>query len=37
MKRITKLYEDAGISTYVEIILGLPDETLESLSSRIHE
>ncbi len=30
MKRITKLYEDAGISTYVEIILGLPDETLES-------
>jgi len=30
MKRITKLYEDAGISTYVEIILGLPDETLKT-------
>jgi putative methyltransferase len=29
MQQITKMYEDAGISTYIEIILGLPDETLE--------
>ena len=33
MQRITKMYEDAGISTYIEIILGLPDETLESFKT----
>ena len=30
IQEITKVYETAGISTYMEIILGLPDETLES-------
>ena len=29
IQEITKVYETAGISTYIEIILGLPDETLE--------
>jgi hypothetical protein len=29
IQHITKIYEEAGISTYIEIILGLPDETLE--------
>tara|TARA_Y100001963_G_scaffold88399_1_gene122118 strand:+ start:992 stop:2935 length:1944 start_codon:yes stop_codon:yes gene_type:complete len=37
MNRITKMYEDAGISTYVEIIMGLPDESLDSFKEGVCE
>ena len=34
---LMKLYNDAGISTYTELIMGLPGETFESLSDGVDE
>lgn len=36
-KRLLNLYSDAGISTYTELIIGLPGETLESFKEGLCE
>lgn len=36
-KRLLKLYNDAGISTYTELIIGLPGETLKSFTEGLCE
>lgn len=36
-KRLLKMYHDAGIATYTELIIGLPGETLESFNKGLCE
>lgn len=36
-KRLLKMYNDAGISTYTELIIGLPGETLQSFKHGLCE
>ena len=36
-KRLLKMYNDAGISTYTELIIGLPGETLDSFKNGLCE